>query len=75
MRTFPTLIPNATTQPNIKGDVLQEWSTVIMGYGVEVSFTLNDSAFRRVQDAVKTATSRNGGFSIFGSIYNGGSKF
>jgi hypothetical protein len=40
-----------------------------MGYGVEITFTLLDSAYREFTGAITQAKSKGGHVSIFGGIY------
>ena len=74
VQTFPTLNAAGKADPNVKANLLQQFVTVLMAYGVEISFTLTQSAYQLVAEAKSSASSSNGGLSIFGSIYNNGGK-
>jgi len=67
LRTYPVLVNTAGA--SIKDDVKQQITSVIVGYGIEISFTLVDNAYKEFTGAVTTAKSQGGSLSIFGGIY------
>jgi hypothetical protein len=45
-----------------------------MGYGVEMNFTLTDTAYKNLTEAINKAKDTSGSLSIFGAIYGNSGK-
>jgi hypothetical protein len=71
--TWPELVDSApnTTAINVK----QQITSVVLGYGIQVTFTLTDTAYNYFNEAVNSAQSSSGYISIFGFLYGDGGKF
>jgi hypothetical protein len=71
--TWPELVASApnTTAINVK----QQITSVVLGYGIQVTFTLTDTAYNYFNEAVNSAQSSSGYISIFGFLYGDGGKF
>lgn len=67
LRTYPVLVSNA--KPAVKQDVKQQITSVVMGYGVEIKFTLIDNSYKAFKEAIVQAKQSGGSMSIFGSLY------
>ena len=75
LTNFPNLNPEAWTgNPSVALDIAEKYTTVIVGYGVEVTFTFAEQALKNLIQARSNAESSNSGVSIFGCIYNNDSK-
>jgi hypothetical protein len=72
---FPQL-RTVTGTDNLKlaKNVQSRFVDVLVGYGVQISFQLDEETFNKVVVARNSAESHNGSLSIFGSIYRGSSK-
>lgn len=71
--TFKTLFANA--DPSVRKDILEQFTKVLLAYGVEISFKLSKSAFDIVNQVRTTTSSSNSSLSIFGCIYENGGMF
>jgi hypothetical protein len=63
-----------TAPASVSEDVAQQVSSVIMGYGIETTFTLQSDAYQAVTGAISSAKSSGGSISIFGSLYGSSGK-
>jgi hypothetical protein len=70
--TWPELVDSA---PNTAINVKQQITSVVLGYGIQVTFTLTDTAYNYFNEAVNSAQSSSGYISIFGFLYGDGGKF
>ncbi|KAN0095013.1 hypothetical protein V8E51_015724 [Hyaloscypha variabilis] len=64
---WPNLVTGAT--PSITENVKQQIESVVIGYGVEIEFTLTDTAYTAFTGAISSAKSAGGSISVFGSLY------
>jgi len=69
---WPNLV--AGTSPSVTENVKQQISSVVIGYGVEVVFTLTDTAYNAFTGAISSAKSAGGSISVFGSLYGKSGK-
>lgn len=72
LRTWPVLLSSAP--PSVREDVKQQITSVIVGYGIEVNFTLVDTSYQAVKGAISSARTQGGSLSVFGSLYGSGGK-
>jgi len=71
--TWPDLVDSAP--PSTAVDVSQQITSVVLGYGIQVIFTLTDTAYTSLTEAITSARSSSGSISIFGFLYGNGGKF
>ena len=64
---WPALVDTAT--PSVTENVKQQIESVVIGYGVEIKFTLTDTAYTAFTGAISSAKSADGSISVFGSLY------
>lgn len=74
------LFPQLQTAPAVDNNALAKnvqsrFVDVLVGYGVQISFQVDEETFNKVVRAKNSAESHNGSLSIFGSIYRGSSRF
>ncbi len=69
---WPNLIKGATR--SITENVKQQIESVVIGYGVEIEFTLTDTAYTAFTGAISSAKSADGSISVFGSLYGKSGK-
>ena len=69
---WPNLVTGAT--PSITENVKQQIESVVIGYGVEIEFTLTDTAYTAFTGAISSAKSAGGSISVFGSLYGKSGK-
>ncbi len=55
--------------PEVTTDVKQQITSVVMGYGIETTFTLVDEAYAALTEAISSAKSTGSSLSIFGALY------
>ncbi|KAF8243455.1 hypothetical protein K440DRAFT_612824 [Wilcoxina mikolae CBS 423.85] len=75
INAFPTLNPAGQSNPSIKSNLLQQYTSVTMAYGVEITLKLSAKAYQKVSEAVSSAqSSENGYVNIFGWSCGGDSS-
>ncbi|KAK1756490.1 hypothetical protein QBC47DRAFT_445063 [Echria macrotheca] len=67
LRTWPSLV--ASAPKSVADDVRDQITSVVVGYGVETTFTLEKSAYDAVVGAISSAKEAGGSLSILGSLY------
>jgi len=70
--TWPELVDTAPA--NTSADVSQQITSVVLGYGIQVTFYLTNTAYSAFTEALSSAQSSSGSISIFGFLYGSGGK-
>jgi hypothetical protein len=70
MQRFPIL--SGSAPPNTTQNLREQVANLIVGYGVEISFTISNNTWDRFYGYVRKAQSGGGHVSLFGNLYGAG---